>query len=289
MRHEVLTMTDFAELIPALSALSGVLAHLLIWRHGEWDPFNGHIFFYAFLTHSTSLIILKYSLGLTFLSAYSTALYLETFHLLGTFASIVLYRIFFHRLRRFPGPLGGKIWIWDIFARTLHSHHRQSIVIDELHAKYGPVVRYAPDRLLINSAAAIPLVHGTGSTSQCTKSIVYLNPVNGGSINADRDVASHHARRKIWERALSARVLPSYIPPIIHHTFALVSSLHSTNACLTSVNKHIRLFTFDTMGFIGFGREGGFDGLKTGILHPAIAQLIDMMGIVVYMMLVPWL
>lgn len=215
-------------------------------------------------------------------------LYLETSHLLGTFASIVLYRIFFHRLRRFPGRLGGKVWIWDTFARTLHSH-RQSIVIDELHAKYGPIVRYAPDRLSIISTTAISLVHGTGSTSQCTKSVVYLNPVNGGSINADRDVASHYARRKIWECALSARLLPSYIPPIVHHTFALVSSLHSTNAYLTSVNKHIRLFTFDTMGFIGFGREGGFDGLKTGILYPAIAQLIDMMVIRVYMMLVPWL
>lgn len=282
-------MTAFLELIPALSALSGVFVHLQIWRHGEWDSFSGYVLFYAFLIHSTFLIILKYSLGLVWLSVYSTALYLESLHLFGTFTSIVFYRICFHRLRRFPGPLGGKIWIWDIFARTLRSHHRQSIVIDELHARYGPVVRYAPDRLSINYTAAILLVHGTGSTSQSTKSVVYLNPVNGGSINADRDVASHHARRKIWERALSARVLPSYIPPITHHAFALVSSLHSTNACPTNVNKHIRLFTFDTMGFIGFGREGGFDGLSTGILHPAIAQLVDMMGIGVYMMLVPWL
>jgi cytochrome P450 family 628 len=166
MRHEVLKMTGFPILIPVLSALSGVLAHLLIWQHGERDPFSGYIFLYEFLTPSASLIILQYSLGLTLLSACSAALYLETSHLLGTFAGIVLYRISFHQLHRFPGPLGGKIWIWDTFARTSHSHHQQSIVIDEIYAKYGPVVRYAPDRLSINSAASISLIHGAGSTWQ---------------------------------------------------------------------------------------------------------------------------
>jgi hypothetical protein len=88
---------------------------------------------------------------------------------------------------------------------------------------------------------------------------------------------------------LSARLLPSHIPPTVHHTYTLVSSLYSTNTYLTSVNNYIRLFTPDMMKFTGFGREGGFDGLKTGILHPAIAQLIDMMGIGVYVMLIPWL
>lgn len=162
-------------------------------------------------------------------------------------------------------------------------------MIDKLHAKYGPIVRYAPGRLSINSAAAVHLIHGTGSTSLCTKSVAYLNPANGGSINADRDIASHHARRKIWERALSARVLPSYIAPFVQFTNALILTLQSTSGEPTSVNKYIRLFTFDAIGLVGFDREGRFDGLKTGTLNPAIKQMIDMMRIGVYMMLVPWL
>lgn len=275
--------------LPLTSTLSGILAHLLFWIHGEWDSLTGQIFLFGFLIHCTILLVLHFHVGLDLVNSYVTAIYLETCHLAGTFASVVLYRLFFHRLRYFPGPLGAKIWIWDIFVRTWASGHRQSIVLNGLHSKYGPVVRYAPDRLSINYAAAVPLVHGTGSASLCTKSVVYLNPVNGGSINADREVASHHARRKLWERALSARVLPSYIPPLVQHTFALLSALRTTSAEPVNVNNYVRLFTFDAMGTVGFGRDKGFDGLSTGTLHPAVATLIDMMGVGVYMMLVPWL
>lgn len=271
------------------AVLSGVAAHVLLWVHGEWDSFIGQIILSALFAHFALLLILYFLYGQTILATIVTASCLETLHLLGTFASITVYRVFFHRLRHFPGPWRAKIWIWDIFSRTWNSGHRQSIVLDELHAKYGPVVRYAPDRLSVNFAAAVPLIHGTGSTSICTKSVVYLNPVNGGSINADRDVSSHHARRRLWERALSARMLSSYVKPFVHHTFELVEALLSKRDQTVRVNYFVRLFTFDVMGTVGFGRNGGFEGLSTGKLNTAVETLVDMMGIGVYMMLVPWL
>ncbi len=122
-----------------------------------------------------------------------------------------------------------------------------------------------------------------GSKSPCSKSVVYLNPVNGGSINADRDVKSHQDRRRLWERALSASRLPTYIPVFVQHTLGLVSALHLMHGEAVLVNHYIRLFTFDVMGGIGFGRAEGFNGLATGSLHTSIATLIDMMGIGVYM------
>ena len=40
------------------------------------------------------------------------------------------------------------------------------------------------------------------------------------------------------------------------------------------------------MGSIGFGQS--YRGLETGVMHPTITQIVNMMPYGVYMMIVPW-
>ena len=66
--------------------------------------------------------------------------------------SIVLYNIFLHPLRRFPGHVlwtSSRIpWAWNTYFGRMPS------AASKLHARYGDVVRIAPDELsLINPSA----------------------------------------------------------------------------------------------------------------------------------------
>lgn len=66
------------------------------------------------------------------ISATSFALTLTT--------SILIYRAFFHRLRKFPGPFAARLTkLWSVYnsSKNLQYH----FVLDDVHKKYGDVVR----------------------------------------------------------------------------------------------------------------------------------------------------
>jgi hypothetical protein len=55
--------------------------------------------------------------------------------------SIGVYRIFFHRLRHFPGPSGAKISsFWHIY--QLWGNNKGHLLAKSMHDEYGNVVRY---------------------------------------------------------------------------------------------------------------------------------------------------
>lgn len=60
-----------------------------------------------------------------------------------------MYRLFFHPLAKYPGPLLGKITglygAYHAWKGDLH------LDIWRCHLKYGKDVRYGPNRLLVNS------------------------------------------------------------------------------------------------------------------------------------------
>ena len=57
----------------------------------------------------------------------------------GLFGSMIIYRIWFHRLHRFPGPFFAKVSkFWNV-AKALDSSNFR--VMNELYHTYGGVVR----------------------------------------------------------------------------------------------------------------------------------------------------
>lgn len=68
-----------------------------------------------------------------------------------------VYNRYFHPLRHFPGPFWGsisdffKLWI-------LHTKHAHTLGL-AYHAKYGPVVRAAPNLLAVNDPLLLPKIY----------------------------------------------------------------------------------------------------------------------------------
>ena len=122
-----------------LGALVGLIMHHGFFRYGEW-----HLY--------VPTIILNHALVFTCLLAISN--YCEYFanhpfgqastlisigYLTALFTSIAVYRLLFHRLTDFPGPLFARVTkLWHVWACRGSQNH---LVLDKLHRKYGDFVR----------------------------------------------------------------------------------------------------------------------------------------------------
>lgn len=136
-------MNSFAEgsIVPKISTsiLLGIIFHQSI-RSIEFELF---IFHFAI----ASLLIF---LSLVFASGLLQAtLLFGSFHA-SLFSSIVIYRLFFHRLHRFPGPFGAKLS--RFYALKLSAKHVQYYKESaKMHSQYGDFVRTG--RLTLSRAA----------------------------------------------------------------------------------------------------------------------------------------
>lgn len=119
-----------------LAIMSGIAMHLLVFRRGEWDVASPSIVVaYASTIMATALISTS-QLQMPLQEVIKIAGY----HFCGLFASMLLYRAFFHRLSRYPGPFLARLSTFYITARSVRKLHLFEEV-RSLHAQYGDIVR----------------------------------------------------------------------------------------------------------------------------------------------------
>ncbi len=113
----------------------GVAVHLGLFIRGEWHLraptiFLGHVLVFAllFAKQLVSAFSIWYGVALPSLV-----------YLCGLFVSMAVYRLFFHRLRSFPGPrLGALSKLWHVWLCRNSQNH---LVLEDWHQKYGTFVR----------------------------------------------------------------------------------------------------------------------------------------------------
>ncbi|KAI2629257.1 cytochrome P450 [Hypomontagnella submonticulosa] len=127
---------------------------------------------------------------------------------------LATYRIRFHPLKSFPGPLLAKLT--DGYEGYQAICKRTHLDIFQNHIKYGPVVRYGPNRLLFNSATAVQDIY---QNPNFTKSHVYvLSRLGGGSsIFSTIDKDQHRHKRQLYAQVLGSRSMRMFEPTILEH------------------------------------------------------------------------
>ncbi|KAH7053258.1 cytochrome P450 [Macrophomina phaseolina] len=273
----------------ATPLILGSLSHLAVSRHDgvEFDAHPWQLVF-AYLGSVAALLYYNFSnpllrplhaLGRTALSA--------TLFNVGFFVSLLVYRLYFHRLRKFPGPKLAALS--QFYAMSLAAKDMKLCQeVQKLHQQYGDIIRIGPRYLSINKAEAIPLVYGP--PMRCVKAAWYAQ--TGGnpeycSLNQTRDLDLHRARRKAWDRAFSMRALDNYVPRLAIHCDKLIKQLQARKDQAIDIQKWASFFAFDVMGDVGLGK--GFGTLDSGEDHPGIAAVHDSMYAVGLMTPVPWL
>jgi len=122
----------------AASAIAGVAAHYGLFIRGEW-----HLCVPKIVFGHIALACVVWSLipNVSHNQADHFRVCASTFacYLGSLFSSIAIYRLFFHRLRRFPGPkLAAVTKFWHVFAARSSTNY---LVMQKMHEKYGKLVR----------------------------------------------------------------------------------------------------------------------------------------------------
>ncbi|KAH8891588.1 cytochrome P450 [Thozetella sp. PMI_491] len=261
----------------------GVLFHQAI-RPLDVDNYGWH-FVFTFLGSFWGLVFMHVNIGAyTILGALVRTTCIAALFNTGLFSSMVIYRIFFHRLRHFPGPFWGKI---TAFRRAYLVVRTQELYLytHKYHEKYGDFVRVAPRWISINRASAIPLLYGP--SSNCQKDVQYRITEDGdnhSSLQNVKDPELHRQRKKVWEQGLSYRALAIYEPRIQAMVDKLLSDFATGRP--VDVTDRTMCLTFDIIGDLGFSKDFGM--LSSGKEHDAIRDLRHVLNLVAVGRMIPW-
>jgi hypothetical protein len=120
---------------------SGTLIHLLHFKHGEHHMqapqiLLSYVGLFALVAFAESSF---HHTGM--LPGIASAAGLVGVHLLGLFASMLTYRLFFHSLRQFPGPLDLRISKLSHVARLWRGGCKNHELLEDLRGQYEGFVR----------------------------------------------------------------------------------------------------------------------------------------------------
>lgn len=158
---------DSIVLLAALAA--GVTSHLAYFRIGEHHLYGTRYIQAALSVFAISTAVHSYYYQLSLLTTAIQTLTIASSYIASLYASLLIYRLCFHPLRRFPGPIGCKISsAW--FATYLRGQDafRQ---LEALHKKYGNFVRVGSNDISIAHPKAVQVIYGLGT--KCRKADWY--------------------------------------------------------------------------------------------------------------------
>ncbi|PTB65098.1 cytochrome P450 [Trichoderma citrinoviride] len=185
----------------------------------------------------------------------------------------VVYNLFFHPLRHFPGP---KLWaIHHAFYVRLELSGEGHKLLIPLHQKYGSVVRVGPDHLSFCHPDAMNDLSGHRKANQPEngkeKNRVILLP--GSIIGANRE---DHARlRKSMANGFSNQAMVDQQPLIMAYVeklFAILDEECAKGEKIDMVQRY-NWTTFDIIGDLAFGEP--FGCLEHSTYHPWVAMIFD--------------
>ncbi|VUC25797.1 unnamed protein product [Clonostachys rosea] len=247
--------------------LLGVTLHVGLFVRGEWGLYaasvsSAHAVVFALLIARQ----LVYAPALWYVSVVPIASYLS-----GLLASIVVYRLFFHRLRSFPGPrLAAVTKLWHMWKCR---HSQNHLVLDSLR-HYGPFVRTGPNEITIFHPAGLEYLNAIHSSTTRSDWYDLLYPTVGVF---SRDPAIHVARSKVWNKATAPAPMKQYIQRVVDHVLKFETAISALAGKPFVVNDLIYDMSFDIIADIGFGttelnsREGAdVVGNALSIIGPTI-------------------
>ncbi|ODA79278.1 hypothetical protein RJ55_04871 [Drechmeria coniospora] len=259
-------MTNF---VPALAVAHGVATHLFYFKHGER---HAHPWRYVavLLAAFATFWSFKWHRGdLSVLEAGASTSWLTFLYLTGLSSSVIIFRLFFNPLNRFPGPFAARLskLYFVYLSSNLLGHHE----LNKLHEKYGRFVRIGPNDLSVVDPDGMKIV--LGPNSKCTKSAWYGQDAPYISTNTTRDRNAHDRRRRLLNAAFSDKALQGYAVRVQKFHDMLTSQIDSSDGKPMNVTRWFGYWGMDMMCDIVF--NGSFNMLASGETHWALKVLGD--------------
>ena len=267
-------------LVGGILGAAGVATHVGFFHRGEHHMLGIlylQILIGIFITVSFNLV----AIGEPLVQALLITTTLAGCYLSGLYGSLIICRIFFSPLKRFPGPFWAKIssLSFSIQSRKGNSHRK----LLALHQKYGDFVRVGPSDVSTIHPKATSAIYGRGS--RCIKAEWYDLTLPMVSMQTTRNRPEHDQRRRIWGPAFNDTMLRSYEGRIAIYQDQLITRISNLGGNPVNVSELFNLYSFDVMGDLAFGTL--FNMLQNSEQHWAVKLLhkgMEPLGLV----LPPW-
>ncbi|WQF83912.1 Putative cytochrome P450 [Colletotrichum destructivum] len=274
-------------LVYGLGLVCGIAVHQGIFIHGEWHVQAPQILLGHLWLFSCFAGLSRYYSDTAIGKLCQSLLILSAGYLPGLFASIISYRVFFHRLSTagFKGPWYARVTkLWHVWACRDCKNH---LVLEKLHEQYGDFVRTGPSEITVFHPGVFMAVDGP--RSECIKAEWYdiLHPDR--ALVTTRVKPIHAARRREWNRGFSAQAL-------VQHESKILKYIEQLDLCIEADAKaHVASevrnlffwFGFDVMGDFVFSKS--FDMLHQQQWHHIIVRLQRALSLLGPFSPAPWL
>ncbi|KAK4182315.1 cytochrome P450 [Podospora australis] len=187
-------------------------------------------------------------------AAYQTAIFMLCLYQVFGY----IYNLYFHPCAKYPGPLLMRMSIlpnlWYAWRGTKH------LKADELHRKYGQIVRMEPGFLSIISPNSVQALYGSGS--QFEKGTFYARGPKETQVLTNVataiDKKVHGRKRRIMSHAFSEAALRSYEKTELDKIRLFcrqISDPSTFDGPYKNMSRWSSYLTYDIMGVLTFGHE----------------------------------
>ncbi|KAK7947706.1 cytochrome P450 [Apiospora aurea] len=190
--------------------------------------------------------------------------------------SYCLYNLFLHPLRSTPGP---KLWAMTRVPYTLNFFTgRGPWNARELHARYGPIMRVAPDIVSVGHPDALVQLRGhrtKGKAENHKDDVVYWQ-MKGNIVGTNRE--DHSRVRRIISNGFSAQAMMEQQPLIQRYVDLLLQRPRERcdgGRTPLDVTQWHNWATLDLVGDLSFGEP--FACLEQGQYHPWVTLTFESM------------
>ncbi|KAI0314105.1 cytochrome P450 [Amylostereum chailletii] len=124
-----------------------------------------------------------------------------------------------HGVRSYPGPWLAKFS--DLWLVWTAAKGRRSDTVRDLHLKYGPIVRLAPNHISISEPAALEVIYAHGNRTTKTDFYDSFTASDPGVFNV-LDRAAHSRKRKIVSHVFAPKTVLEFEPHVKEHVTTLI-------------------------------------------------------------------
>ena len=182
-------------------------------------------------------------------------------------SSVVIYRLYFHPLAKYPGPLLARL-------TDLHQGYHawkgdRHLEFWRCHERYGDIVRFGPNSLSFNTSTTLKAIYG--AKSNVRKGDAYtVFPIKKGAVSTFTaiDKVEHGRKRRVLSHALSDSAVKSMEKHILAHIRQFCANLGGTERAYSdeveakwssakNISNEADYLTFDVMGDLAFGKSFG--------------------------------
>jgi cytochrome P450 len=173
--------------------------------------------------------------------------------------SLVIYRLYFHPLSRFPGPFLARITgFWRTYQYAQGNWHEDIL---KIHKKYGRVVRIAPNELAIVDESAMKALYGHGTKALKTKWYsVWDVPDTAPQLFSELDKTNHAFLRKRLSNAYSMSSImkyETYVQGCLDLLWSRLSRRADGSSTVVNMSHWTNALAFDVIGELGYGEPLG--------------------------------